>query len=218
MASFLYKLTNPGKAPIACGTASFPDVPQGSTFCGVIGWLDGEAVTGGYADGGFHPTAAVSRQAMAAFLYKLVNPTTPAPACPSAPFADVPTTSQFCGAITWLVGRGVTGGYTDGGFHPAAAVSRQAMAAFLHRLDPDLTLRAGYVVFGAGTFRIGTDITAGTYRTRHASPEVCYWERLKGFSGSLDDIIANNLTTAPDVVTIGGSDVGFKADDCAVWT
>src|SRR5689334_6119062 len=42
--------------------------------------------------------------------------------------------------------------------------------------------------FGDGVWIVGSDIKAGTYRTRY--PNVgCYWERLSGFSG--DDIIEN---------------------------
>ena len=139
MAAFLYKLTNPAQSAPACASAPFTDVPASNQFCGAIAWLVGQKITGGYADGGFHPAAAVSRQAMAAFLYTLTNPALSAPLCASAPFTDVPASNQFCGAIAWLVGQKITGGYADGGFHPAAAVSRQAMAAFLHRLNGGAT-------------------------------------------------------------------------------
>jgi beta-N-acetylhexosaminidase len=54
--------------------------------------------------------------------------------CSSKPYPDVATSSAFCGDIAWLKAQHVTGGYGDGGFHPAASVSRQATAAFLHRL------------------------------------------------------------------------------------
>jgi hypothetical protein len=39
----------------------------------------------------------------------------------------------FCGSIAWLADRGISTGYADGGLRPAAQVTRQAMAAFLHR-------------------------------------------------------------------------------------
>jgi hypothetical protein len=105
----------------------------GSPFCGDITWLKTQHITGGYPDGGFHPTATVSRQAVAAFLYRLQHPSATAPACTSAPYPDVPVGSPFCGDITWLKIQNITGGYPDGGFHPAAGVTRQAVAAFLHR-------------------------------------------------------------------------------------
>lgn len=53
--------------------------------------------------------------------------------CTSAPFPDVPASSAFCGDIAWLKTQQIAQGYAGGGFHPAAVISRQAMAAFLHR-------------------------------------------------------------------------------------
>ena len=127
-------------APPAGGTpwppvgSPFTDVPDDHPFVGDIAWLAATAITGGYADGGFHPAAPVSRQAMAAFLYRYSHdgddPTGP---CTVRWFPDVPTSATFCAHIAWLAGTGITGGYADGGFHPTAPVSRQAMAAFLQR-------------------------------------------------------------------------------------
>ena len=57
------------------------------------------------------------------------------------------------------------------------------------------------------------DIQPGTYRTR-AGSSGCYYERLKGFDGTVDDIIANNDTDAPAVVTISPTDKGFSSADC----
>lgn len=71
--------------------------------------------------------------------------------------------------------------------------------------------------FGDGTQIVGVDIAPGTYRTRIASPG-CYWERLQGFGGTLDEISANENTDGPEVVTIAGTDAGFSSDGCADWT
>jgi hypothetical protein len=60
-------------------------------------------------------------------------------ACTEAsPYPDVPQDSQFCQDIQWAKDKGITSGYTDGTFRPGANVSRQAMAAFLHRLSEDI--------------------------------------------------------------------------------
>lgn len=75
----------------------------------------------------------------------------------------------------------------------------------------------GATYFSDGTYRIGTDIPAGTYRTRRDAAG-CYWERESGFSGSSSDIKANNFTNAHDVVTIDPSDAGFKTNGCGIWT
>ena len=73
------------------------------------------------------------------------------------------------------------------------------------------------VTFGAGTYIVGADIPPGTYRTR-ASTSGCYWERLRGFGGTLSEIIANELTNEYTVVTIKATDRGFRSTRCATWT
>jgi hypothetical protein len=64
-----------------------------------------------------------------------------------------------------------------------------------------------------GTWEVGTDIKAGTYRTREPVG-TCYWARLKGFDGDLDDIIANDLVVGYGIVTISKKDVGFETNGC----
>ena len=71
--------------------------------------------------------------------------------------------------------------------------------------------------FGDGTYRIPKDVKYGTYRTREAS-DGCYWETLKGFSGDLDDIVANENTDAPTIVTLNAKTKGFNADGCGTFT
>jgi len=73
------------------------------------------------------------------------------------------------------------------------------------------------VAFSDGTYFIGEDIPAGTYRLRSA-PSGCYWERLSGLSGGLGDIIANSFGSTTQIVTIAPGDVAFHTDDCGTWT
>jgi hypothetical protein len=72
--------------------------------------------------------------------------------------------------------------------------------------------------FGDGDQIVGADIRPGTYRTREAAFFGCYWERLKGFSGGLDDIIANGTGSGYFVVTIERSDAGFSSRGCGEWS
>jgi len=71
--------------------------------------------------------------------------------------------------------------------------------------------------FGDGIFRVGVDIQPGTYRNSDSS-DCCYWERLSGLDGTLEEIIANNFTCDLDVVTISPTDVAFSSIRCGVWT
>jgi hypothetical protein len=50
-------------------------------------------------------------------------------------FGDVPDTSPFHEDISWMADAGIASGFPDGGFHPTDPVSRQTLAAFLHRMS-----------------------------------------------------------------------------------
>jgi len=133
MAAFLYRAAHDDAAAPPCVTAPFADVAVDHPFCGEIAWLAETGVTTGWADGTFRPGAPISREAMAAFLYRMSVGTGAAPACTADAFTDVPTGSTFCGEIAWLAETGITTGWPDGTFRPADQIERQAMAAFLFR-------------------------------------------------------------------------------------
>ncbi len=69
-----------------------------------------------------------------------------------------------------------------------------------------------------GTYRVGTDIVPGTYRSAGRSDEGesdCYWARLNSLNPT--HIIDNNISTGPQVVAIQPSDVAFLTHSCQVW-
>lgn len=72
------------------------------------------------------------------------------------------------------------------------------------------------VLRGDGTYRVGTQIKPGLYKSTGGS--FCYWARLSGFSGNLDDINANDVVTGITYVQILPGDVGFESDGCGAWT
>ena len=72
---------------------------------------------------------------------------------------------------------------------------------------------------GPGTYRVGTDIQPGIYAGKPGTGirivDLCYWERLRGLSGDLSDIIANNNTLSAVgqfYVEILPTDKYFKVD------
>lgn len=70
--------------------------------------------------------------------------------------------------------------------------------------------------FGAGTYFVNKDIAPGTWRS--TGGEGCYWERLRGFGGTLADIISNDNSSGSAIVTINSGDVGFASKRCGTWT
>ena len=68
--------------------------------------------------------------------------------------------------------------------------------------------------FGDGSYIVRADIEAGTYRSTRAG--TCYWARLSGFGGELDDITANG-NNSPEIVTVASGDAGFETQGCGRW-
>ncbi|WAM19834.1 MULTISPECIES: hypothetical protein [Rhodococcus] len=74
--------------------------------------------------------------------------------------------------------------------------------------------------FGDGTQVVGADIAPGTYVGNGQADEYgCYWARLSGSSGEIDDIIANGFTDSPKIIVIvKPSDQYFESEGCGTWT
>lgn len=120
----------------------FSDVPNNSPFCEPIRDLAADGIVNGFSDGTFHPAANVTRQAMAAFFYRAnavwnldISDPGDALCTQPIPFNDVSSSNPFCGDIEWMAANGIANGFSDGGFHPTAASTRQATAAFIDRFD-----------------------------------------------------------------------------------
>lgn len=73
------------------------------------------------------------------------------------------------------------------------------------------------VISRDGTYRVGSGLKPGLYQATGAG-NTCYWERLSGFSGSLDDINSNYFGPARSYVQISAGDVGFYTERCGTWT
>jgi hypothetical protein len=67
-----------------------------------------------------------------------------------------------------------------------------------------------------GTFKVGSDIAAGTYSS--AGPiagKTCYWKRVGGPSGT--ETVDNAISKKAQVVQIDPGDKVFKTDGCQPW-
>lgn len=72
------------------------------------------------------------------------------------------------------------------------------------------------VAFSDGVFQIPTDVKPGTYKTAGQSGG-CYYARLSGLD-TVDDIISNDNSDGPMIVTISASDKAFDASGGCDWT
>jgi hypothetical protein len=135
MSAFMYRLAE--SPPFASpGTPTFADVGTGHPFYDEIEWMADTGITTGFPTSPptYQPGAAVSRQSMSAFMYRLAGePTFSAPGSPT--FTDVGTGHPFYDEIEWMADTEISEGYTPGPeYRPSIAVSRQAMSAFMYRL------------------------------------------------------------------------------------
>jgi hypothetical protein len=137
LAAYLYRFAGePTFVPPS--TPSFSDVRSTHPFFLEVEWLASEGIANGYGNGTFRPARAVSRSAMAAYLYRFAG----SPGLVEDQyFDDVSPQHPFFGEIGWAAETGIMQGTFIGEdeedfsivFRPAAATSRQAMAAFLAR-------------------------------------------------------------------------------------
>lgn len=139
MAAFLYRLEGakdkgPKKSP-------FADVKPGDKFYNEIAWMYKTGLSTGVKQQSgkpnYAPKAKVSREAMAAFIYRLEEATTKAPKV--SPFGDMNSGDKFYKEISWMGTEGLSTGIRQPSgkpfYAPKASVSREAMAAFLFRLE-----------------------------------------------------------------------------------
>jgi hypothetical protein len=119
---------------------TFEDVADPSySFYPFIQWMASSGISTGTVQVSgkplYNPANAVSRQAMASFLFKLSGETFVAPSVST--FADVDPSATFFKAIEWMASKGISTGTPQASgkplFKPTDAVSRQAMALFLAR-------------------------------------------------------------------------------------
>ncbi|MBE0010011.1 MULTISPECIES: S-layer homology domain-containing protein [unclassified Arthrobacter] len=140
MAAFIYRhagsprYTPPTRSP-------FKDVPTNSQYYKEIAWMESVGLATGWDDGTYRPLTSINRDAMAAFLYRYT-----ADACnlggaagftapTTSPFRDVPRGAEFYKEISWMKHSGVSTGYGDKTFRPLEGITREAMAAFVYRVD-----------------------------------------------------------------------------------
>lgn len=146
MAAFLYRLNTPKGAQAPAGykipkVSPFSDVATNHKFFPAIAWMHSEGISTGIKQAGkkpaYNPKSPVTREAMAAFLQRLDGkPGYKAPK--KSPFADVSTKHKFYPAIAWMRDQGISTGTRQATglpkYNPSNPVTREAMAAFLHRL------------------------------------------------------------------------------------
>lgn len=203
----------------AGGSSGFKDVDENGWYAPYVRYAKAQGIIQGYPDGTFKPDQAVNFAEALKMAYNALGISTDEiggqwydrflqhAKLNSVLFASDARVDAGMSRkdVIWIVWKLMTNGGTW---------KQPTKASVTQPASP--TTAAG-AQFKDGDHIVGTDIQAGTYRTRKGSSG-CYYARLSGFSGELDDIITNENTDAPAIITIAPTDKGFKSSRCGTWT
>ena len=117
--------------------SSFSDVPAGQWYSAYVKWASDNSIVNGVGDGRFDPDGEITREQMAALLYRYaqyagvdVKPAAGAAAAFAA-FPDSPSVSTYArDAVTWAVGAGIING-SDGRLLPQGDATRAQVAQII---------------------------------------------------------------------------------------
>lgn len=136
LATVLYRLAG---SAADVPSAGFTDVADGDWYADAVNWTAGTGVVNGMGDGTFAPNANVTREQVAAMLYRYARDYLGLEVTLSgglSAFSDRGKVSSWAeDALSWAVGQGILNGYEDGTLSPGGTASRAEVAAMLRRFS-----------------------------------------------------------------------------------
>ena len=130
--------------PAVSGACPFADVAVGSYYETAITWAAANGIVTGYDATTFGPDDQITREQMAAILYRYAmgkQLASPALTDNLAVFTDADKISAYAvEAMNWAVGQGLINGMGDGTVAPQGQAIRAQAAAILHRFCETLEL------------------------------------------------------------------------------
>ena len=130
--TMLYRLENEP----AAASAGFTDVAAGQWYTDAVNWAATNNIVNGYGDSQFGPTDTITREQMAAILYRYAQYKgydVTASANLSA-YTDAANISSYAvSAMQWDVGEGLINGVTNTTLVPGGSATRAQVAAILMR-------------------------------------------------------------------------------------
>lgn len=128
IAAILYRAAG---SPAVSGAADFPDVAAGAYYADAAGWAAANGIVTGYSDGTFGPGDPITRQQLAAILWRYAG----SPAAESGTdYADESAIASYAvTAVDWARDTGVITGRDGNVFDPNGRATRAQAAVILHR-------------------------------------------------------------------------------------
>ena len=151
IAAILYRAA---ESPAVSGGTDFSDVEETAYYADAIRWASANGVVTGYADGTFRPDAPVTRQQMAAILWRYAG----RPAAEAGTdFADESVISDYAStAMDWARSSGLISGRPGNMFDPYGRATRAQTAVILFRYQN------GIEAMGDGIVRTTAGLVQGT--------------------------------------------------------
>ena len=123
-------------SPFTVATHRFADVPAGQWYTGAVAWAEKNGVIGGYSAGSFGPNDPITREQMAAILYRYARllgaDVTRTDSLDR--FDDAASVSDWAKeAMQWAVGSSLINGMTETTLSPRDGATRAQAAALLMR-------------------------------------------------------------------------------------
>lgn len=130
LAMVLYRLNG---EPVVPSAEAFPDVDEEAWYAEAVAWASEQKLVSGYDSGLFGADNAVTREQLAAILYRLCG--TPDTENAVLAFGDGNQVSAWAwDAVNWAVSQGLLSGRSETSLAPGATVTRAEVAAILQRL------------------------------------------------------------------------------------
>lgn len=130
--SILYRLEG---SPAASG-GTFPDIAAGQYYTSAVAWAAENGIVSGGTDGLFHPDDVITREQLAAILYRYAHYKGYNILSPAAldAFSDADTVSRYAvDAMGWAVAQGLISGTNRGALDPTGGATRAQAASILMR-------------------------------------------------------------------------------------
>ena len=135
IATILYRMEG---EPAVKNASSFRDVADGMYYTKAIAWAAANGIVNGYADGTFQPDQTISREQMAAILYRYAQykgcDVSVGEDTSILSYTDAAQVAEYAiPAFQWAVGAGIINGTTASTLSPKGSATRGQVAAILHR-------------------------------------------------------------------------------------
>ena len=129
--------------PVVSGESPFNDVAEGQWYTDAVIWANANDIVLGYGDGNFGPTDNITREQMAAILYRYANfkgyDTSVGQDTNILSFDDAFDVSEWAmEAMQWACGTGRLKGRTESTIVPTGNATRGEVAAILMRFIENL--------------------------------------------------------------------------------